>query len=75
MTYVEKSEISPNVEKFQMSPHDGCQEILNLPCFIAKSVLLHVTLFFLLRKISFVAICVEKNCVYGGNDKYEVWIN
>ena len=32
-TDVEKSEILPNLEEFQNSTHDRCEDILNLPCF------------------------------------------
>ena len=39
MIDVKKSEFCPRVKKFQISPHDRCGEILNLSCFVAKSVL------------------------------------
>ena len=36
----EKCEILPNLEEFYISPHDRCEEIQNLLCFVVvKSVL------------------------------------
>ena len=35
----EKCEFLPNLEEFHISPHDRCEEIKNLPCFVVvKSV-------------------------------------
>ena len=42
----EKCEFLPNLEEFHISPHDMCEEIKNLPCFVVvKSVLWRITLF------------------------------
>ena len=76
MTIVGKLKISPNVEKFQMFPHDRnkqCVQLMgfycNLCCFVAKSVIhavLSRNLFcrnlraFMLRKIEPKSTFVEK---------------
>ena len=54
-TDVEKCENSPNLEEFHISPHDRCEEIQNLPCFVVvKSVLWQLMLF--CHEIYFVVI-------------------
>ena len=42
----EKCEFLPNLEEFHISPHDRCEEMKKLPCFVVlKSVLWRITLF------------------------------
>ena len=74
----EKCEFLPNLEEFHISPHDRCEEIKNLPCFVVvKSVLWRITLFF---KIRFGAIYAllrgeklsKKLDRWRKSDKYEV---
>ena len=77
MTDVDKSEIPPHVEEFQISVHDRCGEIWSFakfggisPCFCCKICFVLFTLFFAKSVLSrFTRFCVEKslskNCIGG----------
>ena len=74
MTIVGKLKISPHVEKFQMSPHDRCEESENLRKWHVcdeENVVIYAKFMqflraFIWRKIEPKSTLVEKN------DKYEV---